>query len=325
MAEITGLAAVNAALEEELLRDPDVFITGIDVGKKGSVFGTTLGLYDKFGSERIIDTPIAENGILGVAIGAAAQGLRPVADLMFMDFIGVCFDQIMNQMGKMRYMFGGKITLPLTVIATAGAGVGNAAQHSQSLEALLCHIPGLKVVMPGSPADLKGLLKSSIREDNPVIFIQHKRLLRMKGEVPEGEYTVPIGKARVVREGKDLTIVATAYMVQEALAAAERLAERGIEAEVIDPRTLVPLDIETIVESVKKTHKVVVIHEAVRFCGIGAEIASQITEEAFDYLDGPPVRIGGPSSPVPYSPALEKLWVPNADQIIERAGALIGV
>ena len=324
MAEITGVAAVNQALEEELRRDPDVFITGIDVGAKGDVFGTTLGLWEKFGSERIIDTPIAENGILGVAIGAAAQGLRPVASLMFMDFIGVCFDQIMNQMAKMRYMFGGKITLPLTVMVTAGAGAGNAAQHSQSLEALLCHIPGLKVVMPGSPADLKGLLKASIREDNPVIFVQHKRLLRLKGEVPEGEYTVPLGKARVVREGKDLTIVATAYMVQEALVAAERLAEKGIEAEVIDPRTLVPLDMETILASVRKTHRVVVVHEAVRFCGIGAEIAAQITEEAFDYLDGPPLRIGGPFSPVPYSPALEKLWVPGADEIVERAGTLVG-
>jgi pyruvate dehydrogenase E1 component beta subunit len=325
VAEITGLEAVNQALAEELARDPDVFVAGIDVGEKGDVFGTTMGLLAKFGPARVIDTPIAENGILGLAIGAAAQGLRPVVSVMFMDFIGVCFDQILNQMAKMRYMFGGKITLPLTVIATAGAGVSNAAQHSQSLEALLCHIPGLKVVMPGSPADAKGLLKASIREDNPVIFIQHKRLLRLRGEVPDGEYTVPLGKARVVREGTDLTIVATAYMVHEALAAAERLAERGIEAEVVDPRTLSPLDMQTILASVRRTHRAVVVHEAVRFCGVGAEVAAQIAEEAFDDLDAPPVRIGGPSSPVPYSPALEKLWVPNADQIVERSGALLGV
>ncbi len=324
MAEITGLEAVNQALSEEMARDPDVFMAGIDVGEKGDVFGTTQGLLAKYGADRVLDTPIAESGILGLAIGGAARGLRPVVTIMFMDFIGVCFDQILNQMAKMRYMFGGKVTLPLTVITTAGAGSSNAAQHSQSLEALLCHIPGLKVVIPGSPYDAKGLLKASIREDNPVFFIQHKRLLRLRGEVPDGDYEVPMGVARVVREGKDLTIVATSYMVQEAIAAADRLAERGIEAEIVDPRTLVPLDMETIVTSVKKTHRALVVHEAVRFCGVGAEIAAQITEEAFDYLDGPPLRIGAPSSPVPYSPALEKAWVPNADQIVAKATSLFG-
>jgi pyruvate dehydrogenase E1 component beta subunit len=243
---------------------------------------------------------------------------------MFMDFIGVCFDQILNQMAKMKYMYGGKVKLPLVVLTNAGAGTSSAAQHSQSLEVLLCHIPGLKVVMPASPYDAKGLMKAAIREDNPVFVVQHKRLGRIREEVPDGDYEVPIGKARIVREGKDLTIVATSYMVHEALAAADRLKERGIEAEVIDPRTLVPLDIETIVESVKKTHRVVVAHEAVRFCGVGAEIASQITEQAFDYLDGPPLRIGAPSSPVPYSPALEKEWVPGADEILAAAATLVG-
>jgi pyruvate/2-oxoglutarate/acetoin dehydrogenase E1 component len=322
---ITYLEAINQALHEEMARDPNVFMAGIDIAERGDVFGATQGIYSKFGNERIMDTPIAESGIIGLAIGAAARGLRPVVTIMFMDFLGVCFDQILNQMAKMKYMFGGKVKLPLVVLTNAGAGTSSAAQHSQSLEVLLCHIPGLKVVMPSNPHDAKGLMKAAIREDNPVFFVQHKRLGRIRGEVPDGDYDVPIGNATVLREGKDLTIVATSYMAQEALAAAERLAERGVDAEVVDPRTLVPLDIETIVESVKKTHRVVIAHEAVRFCGIGAEIASQITENAFDYLDGPPMRIGAPSSPVPYSPTLEKEWVPGTDDILEAADTLVGV
>ena len=324
MPEITYLEAINQALHEEMARDPNVFMAGIDIAERGDVFGTTQGLYSKYGETRIMDTPIAESGIIGLAIGAAARGLRPVVTIMFMDFIGVCFDQILNQMAKMKYMFGGKATLPLTVLTNAGAGTSSAAQHSQSLEVLLCHIPGLKVVSPSTPYDAKALMKAAIREDNPVFFIQHKRLGRLRGEVPEGDYDVPIGKAKVVREGKDLTIVATSYMVQEALAAAGRLAEQGIEAEIVDPRTLVPLDMESIVESVKKTHRALVVHEAVRFCGVGAEIAAQITEEAFDYLDGPPLRIGAPFSPVPYSPVLEKAWIPDADQIVTKAQSLLG-
>ena len=324
MPEITYLEAINQALHEEMARDPAVFMAGIDIAERGDVFGATQGIYSKYGHERIMDTPIAESGIIGLAIGAAARGLRPVVTIMFMDFIGVCFDQILNQMAKMKYMFGGKATLPLTVLTNAGAGTSSAAQHSQSLEVLLCHIPGLKVVSPSTPYDAKALMKAAIREDNPVFFIQHKRLGRLRGEVPEGDYDVPIGKAKVVREGKDLTIVATSYMVQEALAAAGRLAEQGIEAEIVDPRTLVPLDMESIVESVKKTHRALVVHEAVRFCGVGAEIAAQITEEAFDYLDGPPLRIGAPFSPVPYSPVLEKAWIPDADQIVTKAQSLLG-
>jgi pyruvate dehydrogenase E1 component beta subunit len=324
MPEIGYLEAINQALHEEMERDKNVFMAGIDIAERGDVFGATQGLYTKYGKSRIMDTPIAENGIIGLAIGSAARGLRPVVTIMFMDFIGVCFDQILNQMAKMKYMYGGKVKLPLVVLTNAGAGTSSAAQHSQSLEALICHIPGLKVVMPSSPYDAKGLMKAAIREDNPVFVVQHKRLGRIREEVPEGDYEVPIGKARVVREGKDITLVATSYMVHEALAAADRLRERGIEAEVVDPRTLVPLDIETIVESVKKTHRVVVAHEAVRFCGVGAEIASQITEQAFDYLDGPPLRVGAPSSPVPYSPALEKEWVPGADEILAAASQLVG-
>jgi pyruvate dehydrogenase E1 component beta subunit len=324
MPEMGYLEAINQALHEEMERDKNVFMAGIDIAERGDVFGATQGLYTKYGKSRIMDTPIAENGIIGLAIGSAARGLRPVVTIMFMDFIGVCFDQILNQMAKMKYMYGGKVKLPLVVLTNAGAGTSSAAQHSQSLEALICHIPGLKVVMPASPYDAKGLMKAAIREDNPVFVVQHKRLGRIREEVPEGDYEVPIGKARVVREGKDITLVATSFMVHEALTAADRLKERGIEAEVVDPRTLVPLDIETIVESVKKTHRVVVAHEAVRFCGVGAEIASQITERAFDYLDGPPMRVGAPSSPVPYSPALEREWVPGADEIIEAANTLVG-
>jgi pyruvate dehydrogenase E1 component beta subunit len=324
MPEITYLEAINQALHEEMARDPDVFMAGIDIAQRGDVFGATQGIYSKYGNERIMDTPIAESGIMGLAIGAAARGLRPVVTVMFMDFIGVCFDQILNQMAKMKYMYGGKVALPLTVLTNAGAGTSSAAQHSQSLEVLLCHIPGLKVVMASNPYDAKGLMKASIREDNPVFFVQHKRLGRTRGEVPEGDYEVPLGEAKIVREGKDITLVATSWMVHEAMAAADKLAERGIEAEVVDPRSLVPLDMETIIESVKKTHRVVVAHEAVRFGGIGGEIAAQITENAFDYLDGPPLRIGAPSSPVPYSPVLEKEWVPDSEDILAAANTLVG-
>ena len=324
MPEITYLEAINQALHEEMDANPDVFMAGIDIAERGDVFGATQGIYSKYGKERIMDTPIAESGIIGLALGSAARGLRPVVTIMFMDFIGVCFDQILNQMAKMKYMYGGKVTLPLTVLTNAGAGISSAAQHSQSLEALLCHIPGLKVVMPSNAYDAKGLMKAAIREDNPVFVVQHKRLGRTRAEVPDGDYVVPLGKASVVREGTDITFVATSWMVHEAMAAADRLAERGISAEIVDPRSLVPLDMETIIESVKKTHRVVVVHEAVRFGGIGGEIASQITEEAFDYLDGPPLRIGAPSSPVPYSPVLEKAWVPDADDIVAAANTLVG-
>ncbi len=321
--EITYLQAVNEVLHAEMERDPKVFVAGIDLAARGDVFGTTRGILSKFGSGRILDTPISENAIAGLAIGAALQGLRPVVSVMFIDFIGVCFDQILNQMAKNKYMFGGKARLPLTVLANAGAGGGMAAQHSQSLEALLCHIPGLKVVMPSTPADAKGLLTSAIREDNPVFFIQHKRCARLRGPVPEGEYVVPLGSARVAREGRDATVVATGYMVHEALAAAGRLAERGIEIEVVDPRSLQPLDIGTIAASVQKTHRVLTVHEAVQFGGIGAEITSQIVAEAFDYLDAAPARLGGPWSPVPYSAPLERAWIVDADQIHDAVVRLV--
>ena len=311
--------AINEALKEEMRRDERVFAAGIDLAERGDVFGITAGILREFGPRRILDTPISENAIAGLATGSAAQGLRPVVSMMFIDFIGVCFDQIMNQMAKMKYMFGGKATLPLTVLANAGAGGGMAAQHSQSLEALLCHIPGIKVVMPTTPADAKGLMTAAMRDDNPVFVIMHKRCQRLRGEVPEGEHIVPIGSAAVVREGRDLTIVATAYMVQEALAAADRLAEQGIEAEIVDPRSVQPLDTATIVASVEKTHRLLTVHEAVEFAGIGAEINAQVADQAFDYLDAPPRRLGGPFSPVPYSPPLEQAWLINADDIVNTA------
>ncbi len=322
---ITYREAINEALKQEMRADDRVFVAGIDLAERGDVFGLTQGVLSEFGPTRILDTPISENAIVGLATGAASQGLRPVISMMFIDFIGVAFDQIMNQMAKMKYMFGGKATLPITVLANAGAGTGMAAQHSQSLEALLAHIPGLKVVMPASPDDAKGLFTASLREDNPVFFIMHKRCSRIRGHVPEGDYVVPLGSARVVREGTDLTIVATAYMVHEALAAADQLAEEGVSIEVVDPRTVQPLDIDTIVASVQKTHRLLTVHEAVEFAGIGAEINAQVADLAFDYLDAPPRRLGGPFSPVPYSPPLEQAWLVNADGIADAArGVMAG-
>ena len=315
--ELFYMQAVNEALHQEMERDPDIFVAGEDVGQHQGAFRITAGLYAKYGEGRVVDTPISEAGIIGMAVGSAACGLRPVVELMFMDFIGIAMDQILNQMAKMKYMFGGKARLPIVVRTTCGAGIRVAAQHSQSLEALLCHIPGLKVVMPSSAYDAKGLLIASIRDDNPVFFLEHKRLYGQREDVPEEPYEVPLGAAQVKRPGKDVTIVATSAMVWEAMKAADTLAEQGIDAEVIDPRTLQPLDMGLILDSVRRTHRVVVAHEAVRFGGIGAEIAAQIAEQAFDYLDAPPQRIGAPFTPVPFSPVLEDAWLPNAQNIVD--------
>ncbi len=318
---------VNAILEAQrqlLTADPNVFLCGEDVALYGGVFGTSRGLMAEFGPQRVVDTPISESGIVGMAIGAAATGLRPIVEIMFMDFVGVCMDQIVNQLAKMRYMFGGKATLPVTIRTMAGGGRNMAAQHSQSLEAWFCHVPGLKVVMPSNPYDAKGLLVAAVRDDDPVLVIDNKMQLGMQGEVPEDLYEVPLGKARVVREGTNFTIVATSRMVQEALAAAEQLSADGLNVEVVDPRTLQPLDIETIATSVRKTHRALVAHEAVRFGGIGGEIVAQIQEEAFDYLDAPVGRVGAPFSPVPFSPALEALYVPNRDTIVTEVRRILG-
>ena len=295
--------------------DPDVFCAGEDIGAFGGVFGTYGGLQATFGADRVVDTPISEQAIVGLGVGAAVTGLRPIVDLMFMDFICVAFDQIVNQAAKLKYMFGGSARLPMTITTAAGAGLSAAAQHSQSLEAVLCHIPGLKVVMPSNPADMKGLMTACIAEDNPTVMIKHKRLLGMSGMVEEDPYTIPLGVAKVLRPGTDVTVVAWARMANEALTAAEELAADGIDCEVIDPRTLQPFDMDTVVDSVRRTNHAVVVHEAVRFGGLGAEVAAQIQELAFDHLDAPVGRIGAPFSPVPFSPALEKHYVPDAAAI----------
>jgi pyruvate dehydrogenase E1 component beta subunit len=307
--------AFNEAVSQAMEADPNVFCAGEDIGAFGGVFGTFGGLQAKFGVDRVVDTPISEQAIVGLGVGAAATGLRPIVDLMFMDFICVAMDQIVNQAAKLKYMFGGEATLPLTITTAGGGGLSAAAQHSQSLEAILCHIPGLKVVYPSTPYDMKGLMMACIQEDNPTVMVKHKRLLGMSGPVPVEPYAIPLGKANVVRPGRDVTIVAYGRMVHESVAAAEKLAADGIECEVIDPRTLQPLDTETIVASARRTNRVLVVHEAVRFGGLGAEIAAQIQEAAFDYLDAPVGRIGAPFSPVPFSPALEQHYIPSSASI----------
>ncbi|MBU3687937.1 MAG: alpha-ketoacid dehydrogenase subunit beta [Acidimicrobiales bacterium mtb01] len=307
--------AFNEAVRQAMEDDPNVFCAGEDIGAFGGVFGTFGGLQAKFGAERVVDTPISEQAIIGLGVGAAVTGLRPIVDLMFMDFMCVAMDQIVNQAAKLKYMFGGEARIPLTITTAGGGGLSAAAQHSQSLEALLCHIPGLKVVHPATPYDMKGLMAACIREDNPTVMIKHKRLLGIQGPVPEERYIVPLGVANVVRPGNDVTIVAWGRMVHEATAVAEKLAGEGIQCEVIDPRTLQPLDIDTIVASAKKTNRVVVVHEAVRFGGLGAEVAAQIQEHAFDYLDAPVGRIAAPFSPVPFSPALEQHYIPDGARI----------
>lgn len=319
MAVKTYMQALNDALRHEMERDQNVFIIGEDVGKFGGCFGVTKGLYEEFGARRVRDTPISESTIVGAAAGAAAAGLRPVAELMFVDFIGVAMDQLYNQAAKMRYMFGGKAKVPMVLRAAQGAGVSAAAQHSQSLEAWFMHIPGIKVCIPSTPADAKGLLISAIRDDNPVVFLEHKLLYGVEGEVDDAAYEIPLGKGDIKREGTDVTIVATALMVHRALEAAEILAAEGISAEVIDPRCLVPLDKELIINSVKKTHALVVVNEGVKVAGAGAEIAAIVAEEALDYLDAPIKRLGAPFCPVPFSPPLEKAYVPSAEQIAAAA------
>jgi pyruvate/2-oxoglutarate/acetoin dehydrogenase E1 component len=315
--KLAYVMAFNEAVRQAMEADEDVFVAGEDVGAFGGVFGTFGGLQKKFGERRVVDTPISEQAIVGLGIGAAVTGLRPIVDLMFMDFICVAMDQIVNQAAKLKYMFGGDATLPLTITTCGGAGLSAAAQHSQSLEAILCHIPGLKVVYPSNPYDMKGLMTACIREDNPTIMVKHKRLLGMSGHVPEENYELPLGVANITREGSDVTVVAWGRMANEALDAAARLEADGISCEVIDPRTLQPLDVDTIVTSARKTNRVVVVHEAVRFGGLGAEVAAQVQEAAFDHLDAPVYRIGAPFSPVPFSPALEAGYVPDANRIAQ--------
>lgn len=324
MKNITYRDAIKEALREEMLKSEDVFIMGEDVGIFGGIFGVTAGLINEFGEQRVLDTPISEAAIAGAAVGAAMLGMRPVAEIMFIDFITTAMDQIVNQAAKWHYMSGGKLKVPLVIRTTTGTGRRAGAQHSQSLEVLLAHIPGLKVVMPSNPYDAKGLLKSSILDDNPVIFIEHKMLYNEKGLIPEQEYFVPLGQAEVKRAGKDVTIVATSLMVKRSLEAAEILEKEGIEVEIIDPRTIRPLDTETILKSVEKTGRLVIVHEACTFCGFGAEIAAQVTERAFYYLDAPIVRLGGWDVPVPFSPSLEDMVIPKVEEIVNSVRGLMG-
>ncbi len=313
--ELRYVEAVAEALAEEMERDPDVVLIGEDIGPAGGSFRATRGLYERFGARRVIDTPIAENGIVGMAVGAAATGLRPVVEIMFMDFLGLALDQVLNQAAKMRFMSGGQLTVPLVIRTPGGAGLNAGAQHSQSLEAMLLHIPGIKVVMPSTPRDAKGLLKAAIRDPNPVVFVENKVLYGQKGPVPEGEVLLPLGKADVKRSGASVTVVALGQMVPQALQAATTLAKQGVEIDVVDPMTVSPLDTWTIVQSVQKTGRLVVAHEAVKQGGVGAEIAARLGEEAFDYLDAPIERVGAPFSPVPFSTPLERRYLPGAETI----------
>lgn len=312
---ITYGAAFTEAVKLEMANDPDVFIAGEDVGAHGGVFHSFDGIQAEFGERRAVDTPISEQAIIGLGVGAAITGLRPIVDLMFMDFTLVAADQIANQAAKLKYMFGGDAKLPLTITTTGGAGLSAAAQHSQSLEALFCHIPGLKVVYPSSPYDVKGLMAATIREDNPTLFVLHKKMLGVRGEVPEERYQIALGEANVTRAGTDATIVSWGKTAVDSLAAADLLEAEGISVEVVDLRTLSPLDIDTVIESVRKTNRVVVAHEAVRFGGFGAEVASQIQELAFDYLDAPVGRVAAPFSPIPFTPALENVYIPDPERI----------
>jgi pyruvate dehydrogenase E1 component beta subunit len=309
--------AISEALREEMQRDPSVFLMGEDLAVMGSVFGLTKGFLDEFGPQRVIDTPISEAGFTGMAVGAAMRGLRPVIELMYVDFATLAFDSLVNQAAKVRYMTGGQVKVPLVVRAPGGAGRRNAAQHSQSLEGWFTQIPGLKVVAPATPYDVKGLLKTAIRDDDPVIFIEHKFCYAQKGEVPEEEYTLPLGQADIKRAGKDVTLIAYSRQTNYAVEAAEILARDGIDVELIDLRSLVPLDWETIEASVKKTHRAVIVHEAAKRGGYGAEIASQIMEGAFDYLDAPVKRIAALNVAIPFSPPLEDLVFPHVKDIVE--------
>ncbi|MGC8878331.1 MAG: alpha-ketoacid dehydrogenase subunit beta [Anaerolineae bacterium] len=321
--EITYLEAVREALTQEMRRDPSVFLLGEDIGVYGGAFGVTRGMLEEFGPERVRDTPISEAAIAGAATGAALMGMRPVMEIMFMDFITIAMNQLVNQAAKIRFMFGGKASIPMVIRTPAGSGTGAAAQHCQSLEAWFINVPGIKVVAPATPYDAKGLLITAIRDNNPVLFMEHKLLYRTKGPVPEELYSIPLGQAVVRREGRDATVLAYSVMLPRALEAAEQLSREGIELEVIDLRSLKPLDQATIVASVSKTGRVLIVHEAPRSGGFGGELAAVIAEsEAFDYLDAPIRRLAGRDIPIPYNRTLERAAVPQVEDIVAVARAL---
>ncbi len=324
MKEVTIRDALREALREEMQRDESVFLLGEDIGRYwGGAFGVTKGLAEEFGDERVRDAPISENAIIGVAVGAAITGMRPVAEIMFGDLTALAVDQICNQAAKIRYMFGGQVSVPCVIRTPFGAGVNIASHHSQSLEAWFVHTPGLHVAVPSTPYDAKGLLKTAIRGSDPVFFVEHKLLYPIKGMIPDEDYTVPFGVADVKREGKDVTIVASLYMVHKASAAAEQLNKEGVSAEVIDPRTLVPLDKTTIVKSVRKTGRLVIVSEDCRTAGVSAEIAAIVAEEALDYLDAPIKRVAEPDTPIPFSPSMEQFVIPNENSIVQAVRSVI--
>jgi pyruvate/2-oxoglutarate/acetoin dehydrogenase E1 component len=314
MKEIRYIGCINEAIREEMQRDERVVLIGEDVGRPGGSFGASRGLLERFGPERVIDTPISEAGIMGLAAGAAACGLRPIVEIMFMDFTAVCMDGIVNQIAKMRYMFGSQYSMPVVIRTPAGGGLNAGPQHSQCLEAWFAHVPGLKVVMPATPYDMKGILKSAIRDDNPVIVVENKALHALKGEIPEEEYLVPIGRADIKKPGRDVTVVATSRMVHEAMKAAALLSEEKIDIEVLDLISISPWDRDAVFNSVSRTHRLVVAHEAVKQCGIGAEIVASVCEEIMDELDGPVQRVGAPFVPIPFS--MEQSYLPNASDVV---------
>ena len=316
MRTITYKDAVREAMCEEMRRDEKVFLMGEDIGKYCGAFGVSKGMLDEFGPERIIETPISETAFMGAGVGAAITGMRPIVELMFSDFMAVCYDQIINQAAKMHFMFAGKVNVPMVIRTPSGGGTGAAAQHSQSLEQMYLHVPGLKVVVPSTPYDAKGLLKTAIRDNNPVVFLEQKRLYNTKGQVPAEDYTIPFGVADTKKEGKDVSIITYGRMVQMSLQVAEKLEKEGISVEVVDLRTLAPLDKEAVIATAKKTRRVVVVHEAVQFGGFGGEIVSTIVDsDAFFYLDAPVKRVGGLYCPVPFNPILEAEAFPTPAKI----------
>jgi acetoin:2,6-dichlorophenolindophenol oxidoreductase subunit beta len=323
MREITLSKAVNEAISEEMRRDPTVFVMGEDVAEAGTPFKVLSGLVEEFGRERVVDTPISEPGFMGIAVGAALTGLRPIVDLMFGDFLFLVMDQLCNQAAKTHYMSGGKLNVPLVLRTNLGATRRSAAQHSQSLHALVAHIPGIKLAMPSSAYEAKGLMKTAIRDNNPVVIFEDKLMYQEKAQVPEEEYLIPFGTAGVLREGSDVTLIATSSMVQVASKAADILAAERISAEVIDPRTLVPLDENTLLKSAQKTSRVIIVDEGHQSFGVTAELASRINEKAFYHLDAPVQRMGAMDVPVPFSPMLEDLTVPTPDRVAARARALV--
>ena len=323
MRELTYTQALSEALSEEMERDETVFLIGEDIGAFGGVFGITKGFVERFGERRVRQTPVSESAIIGTAVGAAMTGLRPVAEIMYVDFITTAMDQVVNQAAKLRYMSGGQVTMPLVIRTQGGGGTAEAAQHSQSLEAWFVHVPGLKVVMPATPYDAKGLLKTAIRDDHPVMFLEHKLLYAQTQTVPDGEWLIPFGEADVKCEGDDVTVVATSLMVHKTLEVVEALSGE-ISVEVIDPRTLVPLDLERILKSVEKTGRLLVVHEACIRAGMGAEIVREVVEKAFDYLDAPPKVLGGLNIPMPYTPPLEKVVTPQKEDIVKAVREMVG-